>query len=85
MCPPCWRQQVDLEKKWAEFKALGVELVMITVDPPGALVQGVKQYGVNGMVLYDNELKASGLYDVLRDSMHPGERPGHVFVLVDLE
>ncbi|MBI5553755.1 MAG: redoxin domain-containing protein [Candidatus Diapherotrites archaeon] len=83
MCPPCWYQQVDLEKQKAEFDALDTEIVMITVDPPGALAQAKAQYGISSALLYDNSLSASAKYDVLQDSMHPGERPGHVFVLID--
>jgi len=85
MCPPCWQQEVDLELKKADLDALNVEPVMITVDPPAALVQAKAQYGIKSTVLYDNDLTVSRQYDVLRDSMHPGERPGHVFVLVDKE
>src|SRR3989339_1535699 len=39
MCPACWTQQVDIEKRQAEFDALNTEIVMITVDPPNALAQ----------------------------------------------
>ena len=83
MCPPCWTQEVDLEKQQAQFDALDTEIVMITVDPPGALAQAKAQYGIRNTLLYDNSLNASAKYDALQDSMHPGERPGHVFVLVD--
>ncbi|HLC79240.1 MAG TPA: redoxin domain-containing protein [archaeon] len=82
MCPACWSQQVDIEKQQAEFDALDIEVVMITVDPPQALAQAKDQYGIRDTLLYDNSLTASTKYDVLQDSMHPGERPGHVFVLV---
>ncbi len=85
MCPACWYQQVDIEKSQAEFDALDTEVVMITVDPPGALAAAKAQYGIKDTLLYDNSLAASAKYDVLQDSMHPGERPGHVFVLVDKE
>lgn len=83
MCPACWNQQVDIEKRQADFDALNTEVVMITVDPPQALAQAKAQYGIKDTLLYDNSLTASAKYDVLQDSMHPGERPGHVFVLVD--
>lgn len=85
MCPACWNQQVDIEKQQAGFDALNTELVMITVDPPQSLAQAKAQYGIRDTLLYDNSLAASTKYDVLQDSMHPGERPGHVFVLVDTE
>ncbi|MEK6941294.1 MAG: peroxiredoxin family protein [archaeon] len=85
MCPPCWTQEVDLEKQQAQFDALDTQIVMITVDPPDALAQAKAQYGIKNTLLYDNGLGASAKYDVLLDSMHPGERPGHVFVLVDKE
>ena len=83
MCPPCWTQEVDLEKIQSEFNALDTEIVMITVDPPNALAQAKAQYGIKNTLLYDNSLVASSKYGVLQDSMHPGERPGHVFVLID--
>lgn len=83
MCPPCWTQEVDLEKQQAQFDAMDTEIVMITVDPPGALSQTKEQYGIKNTLLYDNSLKASSKYNVLQDSMHPGERPGHVFILVN--
>lgn len=85
MCPPCWTQEVDLEKIQSEFDALDTEIVMITVDPPTALAQAKAQYGIKNTLLYDNSLITSSKYGVLQDSMHPGERPGHVFVLVDKE
>jgi len=85
MCPPCWTQEVDLEKIQSEFNALDTEIVMITVDPPNALAQAKAQYGIKNTLLYDNSLIASSKYGVLQDSMHPGERPGHVFVLIDKE
>ncbi len=83
MCPACWNQQVDIEKRQAEFDALNTEVVMITVDPPTAWASAKAQYGINDTTLYDNSLTVSSMYGVLQDSMHPGERPGHVFVLVD--
>ncbi len=85
MCPPCWSQQVDLEMQQAEFDSMNTEIVMITVDPPNALARTKAQYGIKSALLYDNALTASAMYGVLQDSMHPGERPGHVFVLVDKE
>ncbi|MEK6982105.1 MAG: peroxiredoxin family protein [Candidatus Micrarchaeota archaeon] len=85
MCPPCWQQQVDLEKQKVELDKMNVEIVMITVDPPQALLKNKMQYGITSKLLYDNDLVASNLYDTLKDSMHPGERPGHIFVLVDTE
>lgn len=83
MCPACWQQQVDMEMRKAEFDAIDIEMVMITVDPPAALASAKRGYGIRSMLLYDNDLKTSKMYNVLQDSMHPGERPGHVFVLID--
>src|SRR3989344_7476079 len=54
MCPACWSQQVDIEKQQAEFDALDIEVVMITVDPPQALAQAKDQYGIRDTLLYDN-------------------------------
>lgn len=83
MCDPCWKQTLDIEKKYDKFQALDTELITITVDPLNAVTKNAKRFGITLPVLADENLKVSSNYDVLEDSMHPGERPGHTFVLVD--
>lgn len=83
MCDPCWQQTADIQKQYGKFQALDMELLTITVDPMNALTKNAQRFGITLPILGDEDLKVSTAYDVLKDSMHPGERPGHTFVLVD--
>lgn len=83
MCAPCWQQIEDIQKQYDKFKSLDIELVTITVDPLNALTKETKERGITLPVLEDGDLSVSKAYGVLDDSMHPGSRPGHTFVLVD--
>lgn len=83
MCDPCWKQTRDIEKEYEKFQAMDMELVTITVDPLNAVTKNAKKFGITLPVLADEDLKVSSAYDVLKESMHPGDRPGHTFVLVD--
>ncbi len=83
MCDPCWTQIVDIEKVYDKFEAMDMELVTIAVDPLNAMKKNAKRFGITLPILEDADLKVSTAYDVLTDSMHPGSRPGHTFVLVN--
>lgn len=84
MCQPCWDQVVAIQRDYAQFRALGLQVVSITVDPINHLVTKVQQEGIALPVLADEGARVSREYDTLRfGSMHPGQRPGHTFVLVD--
>lgn len=85
MCDPCWQQTLDIQKVYDKFQSKGIELLTITVDPLNALTKNAQKFGITLPVLADENLKVSTAYDVLKDSMHPGSRPGHTFVLVDKE
>jgi peroxiredoxin Q/BCP len=83
MCDPCWQQTLDIQKKYDKFQSQDIELVTITVDPLNAVTKNANRFGITLPVLADEDLSVSTQYDVLKNSMHPGERPGHTFILLD--
>lgn len=82
-CDPCFQQSRDIQNEYDKFKAMDMELLTITVDPLDALRKIAGEFGITLPILADEDLKVSSIYDALKDSMHPGSRPGHTFVLVD--
>lgn len=83
MCQPCWDQMTAIERDYKQFRALGIDVVGITVDPLDQLVLKVRQERITLPVLADESARVSAMYDTLRfGSMHPGQRPGHTFILV---
>lgn len=86
MCPPCWQQMRDLRPEQAKLDALNVVFLTIAVDPPEMLARNAERERVADMtVLYDAHAEVSRAYQALYVSMHPGERPGHTFILVDAD
>lgn len=83
MCDPCWQQTLDIQKEYGKFQSKDIELLTITVDPLNAITKNARKFGITLPILADEDLKVSTAYDVLKESMHPGSRPGHTFVLVD--
>lgn len=85
-CQPCLTQMQGLDVLNANFKTLNIVVVSITADPLQVLSQWVQSDGPRyGMVLSDQGLQASRMYDMLNPnvSMMPGSTPGHSFVLVN--
>lgn len=82
-CDPCFQQSRDIQNEYDKFKAMDMELLTITVDPLDGLRKIARKLGITLPILADEDLKVSTMYDALKDSMHPGSRPGHTFVLVD--
>ncbi len=83
MCPPCWTQMMDFEKSIDKFDAKDIKILTITTDRLYQSQSYARQAGTSLPVLADEDKKISRMYDALKDSMHPGEKPGHLFVLVD--
>lgn len=84
-CQPCLTQMQSLDVLNPEFKNLNIVPISITGDPLPVLTQWAKSSGPKyGMVLSDNSLQVSKMYDMLGPSvsMMPGMAPGHSFVLV---
>lgn len=83
MCQPCWDQLRDVEQRWEDFAALGVDsIVSVTGDPLDALGQKVEIEGLETPLLSDRDLAVSQSYDANRYGMMGGSRNGHSFVLV---
>lgn len=83
MCAPCWDQVGDIQEQSAEFQAMDMEVLSITVDPMNALVKESQRRGLTVPILDDKDLSVSTAYGMLNNSMHPGSRPGHSFALID--
>jgi len=81
-CDPCWRQIVELQDS-AELSEMKVKLIAVTVDPVDKLQPIVKQWGIRVPLASDTSMKTAKAYDTLNlGSMHPGQKPGHTFILV---
>src|SRR3989344_1238102 len=85
MCPACWTQMVDFENRIADFDKKDIKILTITTDKLYQSKSYAKQIGTNLPLLADEDRSVSRVYDALKDSMHPGERPGHLFVLINKE
>ncbi|MBW3644588.1 MAG: peroxiredoxin family protein [Actinobacteria bacterium] len=83
MCQPCWTQITDMEKRFEDFEALGVDrLVSITVDPLDLLRQKVADEGIQSEVLSDPSLSLADDYQANQYGMMGTSMYGHTFVLV---
>ncbi len=54
------------------------------VDPLDELKQEADGRGISGIVASDTDLTVANLFDAMEASMHPGVKPGHTFILVDV-
>ena len=85
-CQPCWDQLTDIEPRFDEFKAMGIdEIATITTDPPDLLAQKVADEGITTPVMTDLDLTASNAYSTpdYRMAGMSESFNGHSFVLVD--
>ena len=83
-CPACFQQMRDLQREEAKLRALDTSLVTITSDPLVELkAASVREKVTDLPLLSDSGLTASRAFDALYVSMHPGQVPGHTFILVD--
>ena len=84
MCDPCFQQLKDIQTEYDKFRSLNIEVLAISVDPVNALVKASNRFGITLPILDDgsDNLAVSKVYGMLDNSMHPGSRPGHSFVLI---
>jgi peroxiredoxin len=83
MCQPCWTQVTDVEKRFGDFEALGVDrLVSISVDPLDLLRQKVADEGIESEVLSDPDLSLADDYEANQYGMMGTSMYGHTFILV---
>ncbi|MGI9020888.1 MAG: peroxiredoxin family protein [Solirubrobacterales bacterium] len=85
-CQPCWDQITDIEPRFDEFEALGIdEIASITTDPPDLLEQKVADEGITTPVMTDLNLTVSDAYSTpdYRMAGMSESFNGHSFLLVD--
>ncbi len=82
-CQACWSQLIDMQNDIAQFNALNVTIITITTNPIDMLTSYVSQMGITLPVLSDANGQVSNEYGAMVYSMHPGQTPGHSFVLVN--
>jgi len=87
MCDPCFQQLKDIQTQYGKFRSLNIDVLTITVDPVNALVKDSTRFGITLPILDDgsDNLAVSKAYGMLDNSMHPGSRPGHSFVLISTD
>lgn len=84
-CQPCWDQLTDIEPRFGEFKALGIdEIATITTDPPDLLARKVADEGITTPVMTDLNLTVSDDYSTPQYRMAGMSESfnGHSFILV---
>lgn len=72
---------MDLQRD-ERFRALGIEILSVAVDPLPLLAAELKLRGIETPMLSDESKSVSKRYGI--PLAHGGE-PGHVFVLIDKE
>lgn len=83
-CQPCWDQLRDIEARWGEFEALGIDrIVTITGDPREALRRKVALEKLTTPVLSDAGLAVSKAYQANQYGMMGNSADGHSFIVVD--
>lgn len=80
-CGACLMQMSEIEKKQADFDALGIRVLPIVMNSKADIKSDMARYGVKTPFLIDDGT-ASKAYGVLGKGMH-AELPGHSFVLID--
>lgn len=83
MCQPCWDQLRDIEARWDDFEALGIDrVVSITSDPLDVLEDKVDLEDLATPLLSDPGVEVSATYEANRYGMMGTSMNGHSFVIV---
>lgn len=80
-CGACIMQMGEIEKRKADFEALGVTVLPIVMNSKAEITADLARYGVSTPFLLDDGT-VSKAYGTLGKGMHAG-LPGHSFVLID--
>jgi peroxiredoxin len=80
-CGACLMQMGEIEKKKADFDALGITVLPIVMNSKADIATDMARSGVTTPFLLDDGT-ASKAYGTLGKGMH-AELPGHSFVLID--
>jgi peroxiredoxin len=83
MCQPCWDQLTEIESRWPDVEALGIDTIAsITTDELPALRQKVAIERITSPVIADPDRAVSERYSTLDYGMMGGSHNGHTFVVV---
>jgi len=83
MCQPCWDQLTEIESRFSDLSALGVDrIATITTDPLDLLAQKAADEGLTTPVLADRDLAVSDSYSTTSFGMMGDGFNGHSFILV---
>ena len=80
-CGACIMQMGEIEKRKADFDALGVTVLPIVMNTKADISADMARYGVHTPFILDDGT-VSKAYGTLGKGMH-AELPGHSFVLID--
>jgi peroxiredoxin len=80
-CGACIMQLGEIEKRKADFEALGVTVLPIVMNTRAEIAADMTRYGVTTPFLLDDGT-VSRAYGTLGKGMH-ADLPGHSFVLID--
>lgn len=80
-CGACIMQMSEIEKRKADFDALGITVLPIVMNTKAEILTDMAQYGVTTPFLLDDGT-ASKAYGTLGKGMH-ADLPGHSFALID--
>jgi peroxiredoxin len=85
-CQPCWDQIKDIENRWPQMQALGIDqMVSITGNELGQLEQKAADEGFKTPVLADPGLEQSKSWSANAYGMMGDSANGHSFMVVDDE
>lgn len=83
MCQPCWDQLRDIERRWDDFEAAGIDTIAsITSDDLGALRQKVALEKLSTPLLSDPGVEVSRTWEANLYGMMGTGMNGHSFVVV---
>ncbi|QLQ15547.1 MAG: peroxiredoxin family protein [Micropruina sp.] len=80
-CGACIMQMGEIEKRKADFDALGITVLPIVMNTKADITADMNRYGVTTPFLLDDGA-VSKAYGTLGKGMH-ADLPGHSFVLID--
>lgn len=80
-CGACIMQMAEIEKRKADFDALGVTVLPLVMNSKADIAADMARYGVTTPFLLDDGT-VSQAYGTLGKGMH-ANLPGHSFVLID--
>ena len=84
-CAPCIEQMATLEQLKPELAKLNVTPLSVSPEAPAQQRPTVDQYQLTYPVLSHAGTSMTKDYDLYRFSMGHGDKPGHTFILVDVD